>query len=100
MVILRGSPSAWFLMATHMWRVCCLDWVWWHHVDSTKSMTVIGAQAFHQDVPRTVIALAMGVLNYPEIDTRVRIIAHHKNRMVQLRPTWTCEYTLQYVHTI
>jgi hypothetical protein len=63
-------------------------------------MTVIGAQAFHQDVPRTVIALAMGVLNYPEIDTRVRIIAHHKNRMVQLRPTWTCEYTLQYVHTI
>ncbi len=107
MVILRGSPSACFLMATQMWRVCrrrvwsCLDWVWWHHVDSTKSMAVIGAQAFHEDVPPMTTPLgAKGVLNYPDILTHVRSIAHHKNRMIQLRPTWTCEYTLQYVHTM
>ncbi len=63
-------------------------------------MTVIGAQAFHPDVPPMTVVRAMGVLNYPEIAKRGRIIAHHKNRMIQSRPTWTFEYTLQYVHTI
>jgi hypothetical protein len=105
-VILRGSPSACFLMATQIWRVCrrrvwsCLDWVWWHHVDSTKSIAVIGAQAFHEDVPRITSARAMGVLNYPEIAIQGRSIAHHKNCMIQFRPTRSWDYTLQYVHTM
>ncbi len=106
MVILRGSPWACFVMATQMWRVCrrrvwsCLDWVWWVHVDSTKSIDVIGAQAFHEEVPILSPPGAPGVLSYPVIQTRGRSIAHHKNPVIQFRPTWTCEHTLQYVHTM
>ncbi len=106
MIILKESPWACcFLMATQTWGECrgsrvwawsCLDWVWWVHVDSTNSIEVFDTQAFHKDVPFSSPTGAPGVFNYPVLETGASCIAHHKNPMIQVRPTATCEHTLQY----
>ncbi len=104
-MILKESPWACFLMAPQTWGECiggrvrvwsCLDWVWWVHVDSTNSIDVLGTQAFHKDVPFLSPTGAPGVFNYPVLETGASSIAHHKNPMIQVRPTATCEHTLQY----
>jgi hypothetical protein len=91
-----------------MWSECIcwtwvwsrLDWVWCHHVDSTESTFLDRTQTLHEDIPLLSPTCTPRVLNYPVLVARGSSIAHQKNPMIQVRPAFTCEYTLQYIHTM